>query len=133
MERSYVGDIFREAAENRNFRKVVKTGKRSQLVVMSIPPGGEVGEETHEHVEQTLFIHSGSGTAYLNGVASTIGEGSAVIVTPGTRHNVVNTGAEPLKIFTVYAPPNHIDGRVHATKADADADHEDEAFGHAQS
>lgn len=129
---SYSGDIHKEARENKDFRKVLFTGAKSQLVVMSIPPGGEIGEETHEHVEQTLFFLSGSGTAHLNGVASVVGAGSVVVVTPGTRHNVVNSSAEPLKVYTVYAPPNHIDGRVHATKADADADHEDEAFGHAR-
>ncbi len=129
---SYVGNIQRETVENTNFRKVVFTGAKSQLVVMSIPPGGEIGEEMHEHVEQTLFFLSGSGTAYLNGAASAVGPGSVVVVTPGTRHNFVNTGAEPLKVYTVYAPPNHIGGRVHASKADADADTEDETFGHAQ-
>ncbi len=127
---SYAGNIQKETVENTNFRKVVFTGAQSQLVVMHIPPGGEVGEETHEHVEQTLFFLSGSGMAYLDGAAHAVGAGSVVVVTPGTRHNFVNTGTEPLKIYTVYAPPNHIDGRVHATKADADADTEDEAFGH---
>ncbi len=129
---SFAGNIEREAEGNKNFRKVIFTGAKSQLVVMSIPPGGEIGEETHEHVEQTLFFLSGSGTAYLNGAASAVGPGSVVVVTPGTQHNFVNTGAEVLKVYTVYAPPNHIDGRVHTTKADADADTEDEAFGHAR-
>ncbi len=129
---SFAGNIRRETEENTNFRKVLFTGVKSQLVVMSIPPGGEIGEETHEHVEQTLFFLSGSGIAHLDGAASAIGPGSVVVVTPGTRHNFVNTGTEALKVYTVYAPPNHIDGRVHATKADADADTEDEAFGHTQ-
>lgn len=121
--------LDRETDENPNFREVLYTGARSQLVVMSIPPGGEIGEEVHAHVEQTLYFHAGEGEAVLDGKASPIRTGDVLIVTPGTRHNVRNTGAGQLKIATVYAPPNHIDGRIHRTKAEADADAEDEAFG----
>ncbi len=120
----------KETLNNENFREVLYTGAKSQLVAMSIPPGGEIGEEVHEHVEQTLYFHSGEGEAVLDGTPSPLRAGDILIVTPGTRHNVKNTGSEPLKIVTVYAPPNHIDGRVHKTKADADADREDEEFGH---
>lgn len=127
---SFHADIIQITKENLNFRTVLHTGQRSQLVVMSIPPGGEIGEEIHEHVEQTLFFLSGTGKAILNGVESAIKPNDVVIVTPGTKHNFVNTGAEDLKVYTVYSPPNHIDGRVHATKVDADADIEDEEFGH---
>lgn len=127
---SYTANVIARTMENTNFRAVLFTGARSQLVVMAIPPGGEVGEEVHGHVEQSLFILSGSGRAELDGVASPVGSGDVVVVTPGTRHNIVNTGSESLRIYTIYAPPNHIDGRVHTTKADADADNEDEAFGH---
>ncbi|MDE2096779.1 MAG: cupin domain-containing protein [Patescibacteria group bacterium] len=126
---SYIGNVFRETSENQNFRKVLFTGKRSQLVVMNIPVGGEVGEETHQNVEQTLFFLNGSGKAILDGQESAISAGDAVVVTPGTKHNFINTGSEPLEIFTVYAPPNHIDGRIHRTKAEADFDREDEEFG----
>ncbi len=126
---STISHILQEARENENFRRVVFTGARSQLVVMSISPGGEVGQETHAHVEQTLFILSGFGKAVLDGQASEVQAGDAVIVTPGTQHNILNTGTEPLKIYTIYAPPNHIDGRVHVTKVEADADTEDELFG----
>ena len=129
---SYHSDILRKTEDNTNFRSVLFTGAKSQLVVMDIPPGGEVGEEVHDHVEQTLFFLSGEGKSVLDGTESDIGAGDVVVVTPGTRHNFLNTGEGRLKIYTVYAPPNHIDGRVHATKADADADEEDEAFGHAQ-
>ena len=128
---SYVGDIEAATTENDAFRRVVYTGAKSQLVVMALPPGGEIGEETHEHVEQTLFIREGEGVAVLDGVESPLHAGDVLVVTPGTRHNVKNAGATPLRLCTVYAPPNHIDGRVHTTKADADQDHEDEAFGHA--
>ena len=126
----YRTNIINETHENENFRKVLFTGARSQLVVMHIPAGGEIGMETHEHVEQTLFFLSGSGKAILNGAESAIGAGDVVVVPPGTRHNILNDSSEPLKVYTVYAPANHIDGRVHGTKADADADKEDERFGH---
>lgn len=126
---SYTVNILKETAENTNFRKVLFTGAKSQLVVMDISPGGEIGEETHAHVEQTLFFMSGTGKAVLDGKESDIGAGDVVVVTPGTKHNFLNTGTESLKVYTVYAPPNHIDGRIHITKADADKDDEDETFG----
>jgi mannose-6-phosphate isomerase-like protein (cupin superfamily) len=126
---SYIKNIFDETLKNKNFRTTLFTGARTQLVVMDIPPGGEIGEEVHPHVEQALFFLDGQGVSILNGEEKPIGKGDVVIVTPGTRHNFKNTGAEPLKIFTLYAPPNHIDGRIHAIKADADKDVDDEAFG----
>lgn len=126
---SYYGNIIKDAQENKNFRRVVFTGLKSQLVVMSIPPGGEVGEETHKYTEQTLFFLSGTGEGILNDKKFSIGPGDVVVVVPGTKHNFKNTGSEDLKIYTVYAPPNHIDGRVHLTKAEADADTADEAVG----
>jgi len=126
---SYRGNIIKDTKENENFRRVVFTGPKSQLVVMSVPPGGEVGEETHKYTEQTLFFLSGTGEAVLDDKVSPIGPGDVVVVTAGTKHNFRNTGTEDLKIYTTYAPPNHIDGRVHRTKADADADAEDEAIG----
>lgn len=126
---SFQTNIIEATNENTNFRTVLFTGKRSQLVVMSIPPGGEIGQEKHEHVEQTLFFLSGSGKAILDGVESPIGAGDVVVVTPGTVHNFLNTGESELKVYTIYAPANHIDGTVHKTKADADADVKDEQFG----
>ncbi len=126
----YSIDIFSAARDNENFRKVLFTGSKSQLVVMSIPPGGDIGEETHENVEQTLFFLTGTGEAVLNGEKSPINSGDVFVVTPGTKHNFINTGSEPLKIYTIYAPPNHIDGRIHKTKSEAEADAEDEEFGH---
>lgn len=127
---SFRTNIDQTTEVNTNFRKVIFTGKKSQLVVMSIPPGGEIGEETHDHVEQTLYFESGTGEGMLNDEVFAIRPGDIVVVTPGTKHNFKNNGPEPLKVTTVYTPPNHIDGRIHATKADADADAEDEAFGH---
>jgi mannose-6-phosphate isomerase-like protein (cupin superfamily) len=128
---SYQTNIVQETNNNPNFRKVLFTGKKSQLVVMTIPPGGEIGAETHENVEQTLFFLSGSGKSVLDGVEAPVAEGDVTVVTPGTNHNFINTGTEDLKIYTIYAPANHIDGRIHATKKDADADTADEDFGHA--
>jgi mannose-6-phosphate isomerase-like protein (cupin superfamily) len=126
---SYQGNIIKATQENANFRRVLFTGPNSQLVVMSIPPGGEVGAETHKYTEQTLFFLSGTGEGELDAKKFPIGPGDVVVVVPGTEHNFRNTGAEPLKIYTVYAPPNHIDGLVEATKADADANTADEAIG----
>jgi len=126
---SYITNIIKETEANNYFRKVLFTGERSQLVVMDIPAGEEIGEETHAHVEQTLFFLSGTGKAILNGEETAISAGDVVVVTPGTKHNFLNTGTDSLKVYTIYAPPNHINGRIHITKADADKDVEDEAFG----
>ena len=127
---NHVSNIARATDENSYFRRVIFTGAKSQLVVMSIPPGGDIGMEIHEHVEQTLFIRSGRGEASLDGDLMALEAGSVVVVEPGTEHDIRNTGDVDLKIFTIYAPPNHLDGVVHKTKADADADEADEAFGH---
>lgn len=126
---NYQTNIVKDTQENDNFRRVLFTGKNSQLVVMSIPSGGEIGEEVHKYTEQTLFFLSGTGEAILNDVKTPIVAGDVVVVVPGTKHNFVNTGTQDLKVYTVYAPPNHIDGRVHKTKVDADADIADEAIG----
>ncbi len=126
---SYRGNIVKDAQENTNFRQVLFTGLNSQLIVMSIPPGGEVGREMHKYAEQTLFFLSGTGKGELNGREFPIVPGDVVVVVPGTDHNFWNTGTQDLKIYTVYAPPNHIDGRVQATKANADADTADESVG----
>ncbi|MFA7298177.1 MAG: cupin domain-containing protein [Candidatus Absconditabacterales bacterium] len=126
---SYHTNIIKDTQENGNFRRVLFTGPGSQLVIMSIPPGGDVGEETHPYVEQTLFFLSGTAEAILNDKKFSIVPGDVVVVPAGTKHNFINTGTGDLKIYTVYAPPNHIDGRVHPTKTDADADMADEAIG----
>jgi len=126
---SYHTNIIKDTKENDNFRKVMFTGTNSQLVVMSIPPGREVGAEVHKYTEQTLFFLSGTGVGEFDGKSFPIGPGDVAVVVPGTEHNFKNTGNVDLKIYTVYAPPNHIDGRVHKTKADADADTADEAIG----
>lgn len=126
---SFIGNIENLVQRNDNFREVIFTGAKSQLVVMSIPLAGEVGEETHEHVEQTLYIVSGVCKVVLDDEEHVVSGGDVVVVTPGTKHNFINVGEEVVKIITTYSPPNHIDGRVHTTKEDADADTEDEEFG----
>lgn len=123
MAKGYVVDIEKEAFSNENFRKVLYTSKHQQLVVMHIVPGGEIGEETHSDVDQFLRIEMGTGKAILDGVEHEISDGYSVTVPAGTTHNIINTSEElPLKLYTVYSPPNHKDGLVHTTKADADAD-----------
>ena len=125
--KGYVVNIEKETLENANFRKVLYTAKNSQLVLMSLAPGEEIGEEIHR-LDQFIRVDKGSGKTILNGVEYPISDGWAVIVPQGTKHNVVNTGTEPMKIYTVYSPPNHIDGTVHVTKADAVADEEHDHF-----
>lgn len=126
---SYLGNYIKETEENGYFRKVLFTGAKSQLVAMDVKPGEDIGEETHPHVEQTLFLLSGEGKSVLNGSEAPFHAGDVVVVTPGTKHNFINTGSASMKIFTVYAPANHIDGTVHKTKQEAEADAADEAFG----
>ncbi|MES2953083.1 MAG: cupin domain-containing protein [Patescibacteria group bacterium] len=126
---SYHTRILEEAKNNTNFRTTLFTGELSQLVVMDIKPGEDIGAEVHAHVEQTLFFLEGEGKAFVGGEEYTIGAGDVVVVTPGTKHNFLNTGSTSLKVYTVYAPPNHIDGRIHKTKAEAQADLADEEFG----
>src|SRR3989344_4833730 len=108
----YVVDIEKATLENENFRTVLYTGKFSQLVVMSIPPGGDIGEEVHT-LDQFLRCEAGEGKAVLDGVEHAIHNGFSIVVPAGARHNIINTGDEPLKLYTVYAPPNHRDGVVH--------------------
>lgn len=125
----YHANVAQLARDNDLYRRVLFTGDKSQLVAMSIAPGDDIGLETHARVEQTIVCVSGAGRLSLNGVESGFAPGDVVVITPGTRHDVRNVGSAPLKLYTIYVPPNHIDRRVQATKADAQADHEDEAFG----
>ncbi len=118
-------DIIAATRANTNFRTVLATGPNTQIVVMSIPPGGEIGAETHEHLDQVLTVVDGVGVATLGGETSAIGAGHLVLVPAGTHHNVVNTGMLDLRLYTVYAPPQHAPGTVHRTKADADKDEAD--------
>ena len=126
----YAQNIEKQTLENDNFRKVIFTGEKSQLVLMSIEVGGEIGKEVHPKVDQFFRIESGKGRALLGGEEVEVGDDFAIVVPAGMEHNIINTGDTPLKLYTIYSPANHIDGRVHKTKAEADLDTEDEAFGH---
>lgn len=112
-------DVVKATKENSNFRKVLQTGKHSQLVLMSLKAGEDIGLETHEDVDQTLFFIEGNVEAILNGESKTLDEGDVVFVPAGTEHNFKNVGEKEVKLFTVYAPPEHPDGTIHQTKADA--------------
>lgn len=115
-------DVVAAAMENGFFRKVVSTGPHAQVVVMCIPAGGEIGDEVHEDVDQILAFVSGEGVATLEGVETRVARDHLLHIPAGTRHNIVNTGALDLRLYTIYAPPQHEDGTIHATKAEADAD-----------
>jgi mannose-6-phosphate isomerase-like protein (cupin superfamily) len=108
------------ARENEYFRRVLETGEHAQLVVMTIQPGEEIGEETHQG-DQILFFVDGEGEAILEGQSSAVQSGDYVFVPAETLHNFVNTGSELLRLLTTYAPPEHPHGTVHRTKAEADA------------
>jgi len=118
-------DIVAAAKANTFFRQVLSTGPKAQVVVMSIPSGGEIGEEIHEQVDQVLAFVAGEGVALMDGVESAVGPDRLVHVPAGTRHNVVNRGSVDLRLYTVYAPPQHAPGTIHRTKAEADADEAD--------
>lgn len=127
---SYLANILSEAEANEFFRKVIFTGAKSQLVLMNLKPGEDIGEETHQHVEQILFNASGSGKVMLDDKESEFKQGDVVIVTPGTKHNLINTGSDAMKLYTLYVPANHIDSTIHKTKEDTQKDLKDEEFGH---
>jgi mannose-6-phosphate isomerase-like protein (cupin superfamily) len=118
----YSVDIEQATLENEYFRRVLYTGPHSQLVVMSIEPGGEIGLERHDGVDQFIRVETGEGEAILDGERHALRDGSAVVIPSGTEHNVINTSrTDPLRLYTVYSPPEHPDGTVHRTKAEADA------------
>lgn len=122
--KGYVVNIEQVALANENFRQVLYTAPHSQLVVMSLQPGEAIGAEVHQ-LDQFIRCEAGSGEAILDGVTHPVGEGTAVVIPAGTTHNIINTSREqPLKLYTLYSPPNHRDGVVHATKALAEADEE---------
>jgi mannose-6-phosphate isomerase-like protein (cupin superfamily) len=113
-------EIATVAEKNPDFRRVLWTGKYTQLVIMTIPPGGEIGEEVHD-VDQILTFVSGAGKAKVSGQTRNVVQGDLVIVPAGKKHNFINDGPNPLVLYTVYGPPEHADGAVHKTKEEADA------------
>ena len=121
--KGFIKDVEALAVKNEEFRRVVYTAQHCQLVLMALRPQEEIGAEVHK-LDQFFRVEEGVGAAVLDGVRTEIRAGFAVIVPAGTRHNIINTGTVPMKLYTIYAPPNHRDGVVHRTRAEADADKE---------
>jgi mannose-6-phosphate isomerase-like protein (cupin superfamily) len=122
--KGYHDDIERATEDNGDFRRVLYTGHNLQLVLMSIPPGGEIGSEVHDDGDQFFRFEAGEGEVLVDDNTYRVKADDAVIVPQGARHNVRCTGSEPLKMYTIYGPPEHIDGTVHKTAADARGAHE---------
>jgi len=122
--KGYIVNIEKETLANNNFRKVLYTAKNSQLVLMSIAPGDDIGSEIHE-LDQFIRIEAGNAKAILDDVEHDLPADNAVVIPAGTKHNIINMGDEPLKLYSVYSPPEHKDGVVHKTKAEATEEHFD--------
>ena len=118
-KKGFVGDISDLTEKNSDYRRVLYTGKNMQLVLMSLRPGEEIGEETHDNIDQFFRIEEGSGEVVINGQTSNVKSDYAIVVPAGARHNVKNTGTKPLRLYTIYAPPEHKDKIIHGTKQDA--------------
>ncbi len=119
----HLRNLEQTCKDNTTFRTVLKSGKHVQIVVMDIKPGEDIGKEVHPDNDQVLYLVSGKGTVYVNGVESEFNPGDAVLVPAGTEHNFTTVGDESMKIITTYSPPHHPEGTVHVTKADAEAAH----------
>lgn len=124
MKKGYIVNIEKETLENNDYRRVLYTSEHSQLVLMNLQPGEEIGKEIH-HLDQFIRIEQGSATAILNGQEHALEDDFAVVIPAGVEHNVINTGSEELKLYSVYSPPEHLDGTVHPTKADEKEEHFD--------
>ena len=122
--KGFVDDIEEMTEENSDFRRVLYTGKELQLVLMSIEPGDDIGEEIHPDRDQFFRIEKGKGEAVIDGRRTKVEGDFAILVPAGAKHNIRNTGDKPMKLYTLYGPPEHADGTVHATKADAIASRE---------
>jgi mannose-6-phosphate isomerase-like protein (cupin superfamily) len=122
--KGFVDNIGSMTEKNSNFRRVLYTGKHLQLVLMSIERGQDIGEEVHPDRDQFFRVETGKGEVWIDGNKTRIEGEFAVVVPAGARHNIKNTGEEPLKVYTLYGPPEHADGTVHTTKADAMASEE---------
>lgn len=122
--KGFVTDIEKSTIENKNFRKVLYTGKNSQLVLMSLKPRENIGSETHNDTDQFFRVDSGSGKVIINGKETKIKDGFAVVIPQGAEHDVINTGEEDLKLYSIYSPPHHFFNVVHKTKEEAEKDNE---------
>lgn len=117
---AYVTNIETDSLQNENFREVLYTAGKSQLVVMSLRPGEDIGLETHDGTDQFIRVEAGTGMAVLNGEEHPLADGSAVVIPAGTEHNVINTSSsDDLKLYTIYTPPEHPDGTINRNKAEA--------------
>jgi mannose-6-phosphate isomerase-like protein (cupin superfamily) len=123
--KGFIDDIEHLTLSNQDYRRVVYTGGHLQLVLMSIEPGDQIGEEVHETHDQFFRFEAGEGVVVIDGVSTPVEADDGVIVPAGARHNVINNGAEPLKLYTLYGPPEHRDGVVVATKAQVKEEHFD--------
>lgn len=120
----YVTNIERDTLDNNDYRRVLYTGRHTQLVLMTLQPGEEIGRETHEEHDQFIRVESGAGKVILNREEHRLEDGVAVVIPAGVEHNVINTSAtDPLRLYTLYSPPEHPDGTVHRTKRDEPAEH----------
>ena len=126
--KGYISNIEKETVENNNFRKVIYTGKNSQLVFMSLNPNEDIGEEVHQ-VDQFIRIEHGKGRAILDGVTYEVEDDFAIVVPAGATHNVINNGDGQMKLYTIYSGPEHLKDTIHATKEDAIADTKDKFDG----
>lgn len=117
--KGFVGDIEALTKENDDFRRVLYTGRHLQLVLMSLAPGEEIGLETHDDGDQFFRVETGHGEIWIDGVKTAVKDDDAMVVPAGAAHNLVNTGDKPLRVYTVYGPPEHRDGVIHATRAEA--------------
>ncbi|MBU1033121.1 MAG: cupin domain-containing protein [Patescibacteria group bacterium] len=115
-------NIEKKTLDNENFREVLFTAKNSQLVIMALQPGEEIGMETHPDHDQFIRVEAGVGKAFIGGEESELEDGSAIVIPAGAEHNVINTSeTDKMKLYTIYSPPEHANGTIHATKAEADA------------
>ncbi|MDD5144701.1 MAG: cupin domain-containing protein [Candidatus Pacebacteria bacterium] len=123
--KGFITNIEKDTLDNEFFRKVIFTASRSQVVLMSLKPGEEIGSEVHENIDQFFRFEKGEGKAVIEGEEFFIKDGTAVVIPAGTEHNIINISAtEPLKLYTIYSPPNHQNGIVHATKEEAEKSEE---------
>ena len=119
--KGFIGDIEALTVANAHFRRVLYTGRNLQLVLMTLQPGEEIGEEVHDDRDQFFRVEKGRGEVWIDGVRSAVADDDAIVVPAGARHNLANTGDAPLHLYTIYGPPEHVDGTLHRTKAEAHA------------
>ncbi|MBA3577798.1 MAG: cupin domain-containing protein [Sphingomonas sp.] len=129
MKRGFCDNIDKATVQNEDFRRVLYTGAHLQLVLMTLQPGDEIGEEVHPDRDQFFRIEEGEGAIDIDGRENRVEDDFAIIVPAGARHNVRNTGSRPLRLYTVYGPPEHQDQVIQSTKAEADRRHPDEEWG----